>query len=105
MSDFFRRRTTIASRREEVKTLEPPTFTICLDPPFKASKYLGYKLNTPADILFNDFPNETIGQRLDKVSFHMGTDFHLSYNVELNGESDWRHRQLLKNDKYFEVPL
>ena len=103
MSDFFQRRTTISSRMEEVKILEPPMFTICLDPPFKSSKYLGYKLNTPADILFNDFPNETIGQRFDKVSFHMGTDFHLSYNIELNVESDWRHRQLLKNDKYFEV--
>ena len=103
MRDFFRRRTTIASRREEVKALEPPTFTICLNPPFKASEYSGYKLNTPEDIFWNDFPNETLGQRFDKVSFKLGTDFNLSYNIELKGETDQGWLPLLKNDKYFEV--
>ena len=103
MSYFFKRRTTIASQREEVKALEPPTFTICLDPPFKASEYLGYKLNTPEEIFFHDFPNETLGQRFHKVSFHMGTDFNLSYNILLNGKSDQGRLLHLKNDKYFEV--
>ena len=106
MSDFFKRRLTIASIREEVKALEPPTFTICLDPPFKASEYLGYKLNTPEDIFWNDFPNETLAQRFDKVSFKFGNDFHISYKyIKLNDEEYFDHVWLhhLKDDKYFEV--
>ena len=104
MSDFFKRRTTIASRREEVKALEPPTFTICLDPPFKASEYSAYKLNYPNEISWYDFPNETLGQRFDKVSFQLGTDFHISYIIQLNGEpiTWWPHRPL-KNDEYFAI--
>ena len=105
MSDFFKRRTTIADRREKVKALEPPTFTICLYPPFKASKYSAYNLSTPPEIFFYDFPNETLAQRFDKVGFHLGTDFHISYLIELNGESQiWgQPQQLLKDDKYFTV--
>ena len=105
MSDFFKRRTTIADRREKVKALEPPTFTICLYPPFKASKYSAYNLFTPHEIFWFDFPNETLGQRFDKVSFHLGTDFHISYVIQLNGESEnWvQPYQLLKDDKYFTV--
>ena len=105
MSDFFKRRTTIADRREDVKALEPPTFTICLDPPFKASEYSDYNLSYPFEIFWHDFPNETLGQRFDKVSFQLGTDFHISYYIELNGEStNWdQPDQLLKDDKYFTV--
>ena len=105
MSDFFKRRTTIADRREKVKALEPPTFTICLYPPFKASKYSGYNLTSPPEIFWFDFPNETLAQRFDKVSFHLGTDFHISYLIELNGESlIWgQPQQLINDDKYFTV--
>ena len=84
---------------EEVKALELPTFTICLDPPFKASQYLGCKLNTPEKIFLHDFPNETLGQRIHKVSFHMGTDFNISYNISLNGKYDQGRLLHLKNDR------
>ena len=37
MSDFLLRRTTVTSRIEQVSELDPPTLTICMDPPFKVS--------------------------------------------------------------------
>ena len=89
MSDFLKKRTTVTSRIEKVKALEPPTMTFCLEPPFKPSAFLPYKLKTAKEIFFYDFPNETLGQRFDKVSYKMGIDFTIMYSLsELNGGSD-----------------
>ena len=102
MSDFFKKRTTVTSRLEKVKALEPPTMTFCLEPPLKPSAFSPYKLKTAKEILNYDSPNETLGQRFDKVSYKMGTDFTIVYNLTaLNGRSD--EGLLLETNGSFDV--
>ena len=86
MGDFFKKRTTVSSRLEEVESLEPPTITICMDPPFKTSVFAPYKLRNAWNIFTQDFPNETLGQRFDKVSYKLGVDFNLFGNLLVNGK-------------------
>ena len=63
--------------------------TICIDPPFKTSAFVPYKSKYTMDILRQDFPNETLEQRYDKVSYKMGADFKIDYDlISLNGNSD-----------------
>ena len=45
MEDFIQGRTTITSRLEKVNFLEPPTLTLCFDPPFKLSIFEKYGVN------------------------------------------------------------
>ena len=45
-----------------------------MDPPFKTSAFVPYKLKYSMDILRQDFPNETLEQRYGKVSYKMGAD-------------------------------
>ena len=49
MSDFLLRRTTVTSRIEQVNELDPPTLTICIDPPFKISLAKKYNLKVISD--------------------------------------------------------
>ena len=104
MNDFFKKRTTVTSRLEKVKALEPPTMTFCLEPPFKSSAFLPYKLTKAADILYHDFPNETLGQRFDTVSYKIGFDFNIAYNlIALNGGPGSNEGFLQETNHLFDV--
>ena len=57
LTDFFKGRATITSRIEKPNTLEPPTLTICFDPPFKTSIARQFGLVDHFDYREKDLPN------------------------------------------------
>ena len=60
MSDYFKGRTTLTSRAEEVESLEVPTATICMSAPsIKRSVALQLGLNSTTQIFFEDIPKAT----------------------------------------------
>merc|ERR1711953_1195137 len=63
MTDYFKRNKIVSSRIEEVKVLEPPTFTICIDPPFKTSVAEKYGYDDQMDVFKKDVPDTTYEER------------------------------------------
>ena len=57
MNDFIKGRTTVASRIEKVESVEPPTVTICLNPPYKSSKLTSFGLDNFGP-LYDEFDND-----------------------------------------------
>ena len=74
-------------------------------PPFKTSAfaYAPYKFKQPWDIFTHDFPNETLGQRFDKVSYKFGIDFNLSYSLKFNGQKDEDNLNSHEKNSFFNV--
>ena len=89
MSDFFKRRTTITSQIEEVKELEPPTFTICLDPPFKTSKLLPYDVLYTYNIFHTEWRDEntTLGDLITKASYELDQDIQIKLELIYDSNS------------------
>ena len=73
MTDFIKGRTTMTSRIEEVKSLEPPTVTICFYPPYKPSEPNSLAIIDPLNTPFED--------RINSMSYKLGQD--LSINLTL----------------------
>ena len=73
MSDFFKGRTTLTSRTEEVDKLEPPTTTICMSPTMKKSvaeqlKFYGW----------SGLPNDTTyPEAISETNFILNRDYEL----------------------------
>ena len=78
MSDFIKGRTTVTSRIEEVKSLEPPTVTVCFYPPYKQSKLIELGITNPYDKAFNT----SFEERINSMSYSLGQD--LSMNLTLS---------------------
>ena len=89
MSDFFKRRTTITSQIEGVKELEPPTFTICLDPPFKTSKLLPYDVLYTYNIFHTEWRDEntTLGDLITKASYELDQDIQIKLELIYDSNS------------------
>ena len=76
MTDFFKGRTTITSRIERPNTLEPPTMTICFDPPFKTSVARQFGLVEHFDYRVLELPSGiSYGQRFQKLSYLLDEDY------------------------------
>ena len=86
MSDFIKGRTTVTSRIEKVESLEPPTVTICLNPPYKPSKLISFGLDE-INILLLDvygkelFRNQTAEEILDLFGYKLGRDFRINMQL------------------------
>ena len=50
LNDFFKGRSTVTFRFEEAKTIEPPTITICVDPPIKKSVAVQFDFKDSFDL-------------------------------------------------------
>ena len=78
MSDFFKGRTTLTSRTEEVEALEAPTAIICMSAPsIKRSVAIQLKLNSTTQMFFKDIPNATFPEVIEKTSFHLNQDYEI----------------------------
>ena len=74
LSDFFKGRTTLTSRTEEVDELEPPTTTICMSPPMKKSVAKQLKFYNA----WTSVPNDTtIPKVTAETNFHLNRDYEL----------------------------
>ena len=109
MSDFFKKRTTITSQIEETTELEPPTFTICFDPPFKTSKLTTYNILYTDDIFHTEWRdvNTTLENVISKASYELVQDIPIileliyagnSYSIPLETE-----RSIKVGDKELEL--
>ena len=84
MSDFIKGRTTVTSRIEEVESLEPPTVTICMNPPYKSSKLALFGLEDNFGPMFDqDYNNKTLEERIDIFSRKLGQDFQVNMQLDL----------------------
>ena len=76
MEDFIKGRTTITSRMLETDKLEPPTLTLCFDPPFKTSVARKFGLVQHYDYRIKALPNGTdYGQRFHQLSYILNQDY------------------------------
>ena len=81
MTDFLLRRTTVTSRIEQVSELDPPTLTICIDPPFKISLAKKYNFSNQFNIFFKDYNDSTYQERFEKLSYILNQDFQINLKV------------------------
>ena len=80
MSAYIKKRTTVTKYGEEAKEVEYPTVTICLNPYTKLSvnKKFGYKsYKSTSDKYNRDFPNLTLNERFDDLTYQLNQDFYL----------------------------
>ena len=100
MADFIAARTTITSRIEKTDFLEPPTLTLCFDPPFKTSVARKFGLVSHYDYRSKALPNGTdYGQRFHQLSYILNQDYkvRMSY-YDNNGQRDIRNINEGSND-------
>ena len=82
MSDFLKQRTTITNRLEPVDKLEPPTITICVDPPFKVSVANRFNITNQFDIFLRENSNfQSYQERFDKLSYVLNQDYQISLKI------------------------
>ena len=81
MCDYVKGRTTITSRTESVEFLEPPTFTICLDPPLKSTVATSYNFSNDDDLFLKDFPDTDFRERFSKVTYILNQDYELEIAI------------------------
>ena len=99
MTDYFKRNKIVSSRIEEVKVLEPPTFTICIDPPFKTSVAEKYGYDDQMDVFKKDVPNITYAERFTSLSYILEEDYdiYLSLNTSIHNSYHSEHKVKLEN--------
>ena len=81
MNAYIERRTTIASKIEEMTELEFPTLTICMDPGSKASVLKKQGFTTPSDVFMKDVPNSTFIESFKRQSFLLNKDFWIKARI------------------------
>ena len=81
MSDFLLRRTTVTSRIEQVSELDPPTLTICMDPPFKVSFAKKFNFSNQFAIFFGDYNFSSYQERFEKLNYILNQDFQISLKI------------------------
>ena len=86
MKNYIKGRTTVTSRFEEVEYLEPPTITLCMHPLFKPTKMAASGLTDQGDVLFTDFTNETLEDRLEFFSYLLGRDYEIEMAIDEKDE-------------------
>ena len=92
MEDFVMARTTITSRMETTDFLEPPTLTLCFDPPFKTSVARKFGLVSHYDYRNQALPNGTdYGQRFHQLSYILNQD----YKVRMSNHSEIYQRSIV----------
>ena len=89
LRDFIRARTTITSRMERTDSLEPPTLTLCFDPPFKTSVARKFGLVHHYDFRNKALPNGTdYGERFHQLSYILNQDYKVSMsNYDISSEN------------------
>ena len=85
MADYIKGRTTVTSRFEEVESQEPPTITVCMHPLFKSTSMASYGLTDQGDVLYEDFIDETLEDRLEFLSYLLGRDYEIEMTVGYMG--------------------
>ena len=77
MSAYIKKRTTVTKHGEEAKELEYPTVTICLNPYTKLSVNKKFAYKSTNDKLSMNFPNLTLHERYDELTYQLNQDFFL----------------------------
>ena len=75
MDTFLKGRTTITRRVENVKTVEFPTITICLDPATKLSVAKKYGFKSHNHKFSKEVPNKTLPEVFDEITYGLNRDF------------------------------
>ena len=99
MADYIKGRTTVTSRFEEVEYLEPPTITLCMHPLFKPTKMAASGLTDQNDVLFTDFTNDTLDDRLEFFGYLLGRDYEIEMALD---ETGYLWKNLLVGSKNFD---
>ena len=86
MSDYIKGRTTVSSRFEEVDSFEPPTVTVCMFPPYQPTKMSLYGLEDEANVIFQDFVNQTLENRMNFLGYLLERDFTIEMSLYLGDE-------------------
>lgn len=81
MTDYFKRNMIVSSRIEEVDVLEPPTITICTDPPFKTSVATKYNYSDQKDIFSKDVPGTIYAERFANLSYILNQDYAIQMSL------------------------
>ena len=110
MTDYFKRNMIVTSRIEEVDVLEPPTFTICIDPPFKTSVAAKYDYADQADIFRKDVPKTSFADRFTNLSYILNQDYdiHLTLHESIHNEGKVRlvdGTNMIRGKKYQVQPI
>ena len=79
MEDFLKKRTTMASRLDVTQHLEPPTFTICLDPPLKTSLAQKHNFSSNFDWFFEY--NKSLSEGYDLLTYKINRDYELKLKI------------------------
>ena len=99
MKNYIKGRTTVTSRFEEVEYLEPPTITLCMHPLFKPTKMAASGLTDQGDVLFTDFTNDTLDDRLEFFGYLLGRDYEIEMALD---ETGYLWKNLLVGSKNFD---
>ena len=97
MDDFIKGRRTVGSRFEEAKVLEPPTITICMDTPLKASVSNQYEFEHLYDLLFKNEPNLTTPDKFNLFGYVLNRDFEVQVTTKTckKASMTWKERHTL----------
>ena len=82
MSDYLTKRTTVTSRTETFKVLEPPTITICMEPVFKTSIAKQFEIFHSTDVHNIDIPNFAFSETFSKLSYILNRDYELYFEPD-----------------------
>ena len=85
LNDFFKGRSTVTFRFEEAKTIEPPTITICVDPPIKKSVAVQFDFKDSSDLFFKDVPNVSFKEKFQNLSYILNQDYTIQMVLVENG--------------------
>ena len=88
MSDYIKGRTTVSSRFEEVDSLEPPTVTVCMFPPYQPTKMTLYGLEDEDDVIFQDFVNQTLEERMNFLGYLLERDFTIKMSLHFSEDME-----------------
>ena len=77
VDNYFKGRNTVTSRAEEATVLEPPTFTLCVDPPLKMSVAKRYNFTDNRDLFYKDVANKSIAEKFTELSYKLNRDYEI----------------------------
>ena len=106
LNDFFKGRTTVTFRLEEAKTIEPPTITICVDPPLKKSVAAQFDFKDSYDLFFKDVPKVSFKEKFQNLSYILNQDYTIQMVLvenDIQGKIEVLEGQIKIDSRDFEV--
>ena len=117
LTDFFEKRTTITSKTEKAKTLEPPTVTVCPNPGCKTSVAREWNIGNPCNMLTlvdnvpSNVTNDTLFDFIDSFHYHINKDYYVAlegFNIGgeyLNPQRTWQTNGKAKKNHFKITPI